>query len=76
MYICFLALQVVFGSLYNSDIALNPLEIVPILATATMFQLDGLIEQCTEVMMETINPKVIIKSNNFTINNIICCCLC
>lgn len=76
MYICFLALQVVFGSLYNSDIALNPLEIVPILATATMFQLDGLIEQCTEVMMETINPKVIIISNNFTINNIICCCLC
>lgn len=51
------SLQVVFGSLYNSDIALNPLEIVPILATATMFQLDGLIEQCTEVMMETINPK-------------------
>lgn len=48
----------VFGSLYNSDIALNPLDIVPILATATMFQLDGLIEQCTEVMMETINPKV------------------
>jgi len=53
-----IALQVVFGSLYNADIALNPLEIVPILATATMFQLDGLIEQCTEVMMETINPKV------------------
>lgn len=51
------SLQVVFGSLYNADIALNPLEIVPILATATMFQLDGLIEQCTEVMMETINPK-------------------
>ncbi|XP_066250240.1 protein germ cell-less [Euwallacea similis] len=51
------SLQAVFGSLYNSDIALNPLEIVPILATATMFQLDGLIEQCTEVMMETINPK-------------------
>ncbi|XP_050301262.1 protein germ cell-less isoform X2 [Anthonomus grandis grandis] len=51
------SLQVVFGSLYLSDIALNPLEIVPILATATMFQLDGLIEQCTEVMLETINPK-------------------
>lgn len=51
------SLQVVFGSLYNSDIALNPIEIVPILATATMLQLDGLIEQCTEVMMETINPK-------------------
>ncbi|CAH0547623.1 unnamed protein product [Brassicogethes aeneus] len=51
------SLKVVLGSLYNCEITLNPLEIVPILATATMFQLDGLIEKCTEVMLETINPK-------------------
>ncbi|KAJ8954095.1 hypothetical protein NQ318_004400 [Aromia moschata] len=51
------SLKVVLGSLYNCEIVLNPLEIVPILATATMFQLDGLIEKCTEVMLETINPK-------------------
>lgn len=53
----------VLGSLYNCEIILNPLEIVPILATATMFQLDGLIEKCTEVMLETINPKVSIRKN-------------
>jgi BTB/POZ domain-containing protein 13 len=52
-----LALKVVFGSLYNCEITLNPLQIVSTLATATMFQLDGLIEKCTEVMLETINPK-------------------
>ncbi|XP_019872277.1 protein germ cell-less isoform X2 [Aethina tumida] len=51
------SLKVVLGSLYNCEITLNPMEIVPILATATMFQLDGLIEKCTEVMLETINPK-------------------
>ncbi|KAG5887937.1 hypothetical protein JTB14_003032 [Gonioctena quinquepunctata] len=51
------SLKVVLGSLYNCEITLNPLEIVPILATATMFQLDGLIDKCTEVMLETINPK-------------------
>ncbi|KAJ8924933.1 hypothetical protein NQ315_001096 [Exocentrus adspersus] len=51
------SLKVVLGSLYNCEIVLNPLEIVPILATATMFQLDGIIEKCTEVMLETINPK-------------------
>ncbi|XP_072382553.1 protein germ cell-less isoform X1 [Diabrotica undecimpunctata] len=51
------SMKVVLGSLYNCDIILNPLEIVPILATATMLQLDGLIEKCTEVMLETINPK-------------------
>lgn len=48
----------VFGSLYEAEVALNPLEVVSILATATMFQLDDLIEQCTELMLETINPKV------------------
>ncbi|CAH1155286.1 unnamed protein product [Phaedon cochleariae] len=51
------SMRVVLGSLYNCEIMMNPLEIVPILATATMFQLDGLIDKCTEVMMETINPK-------------------
>lgn len=51
------SLKVVLGSLYNCEITLNPMDIVPILATATMFQLDGLIEKCTEVMLETINPK-------------------
>lgn len=56
----FSALKVVLGSLYNCEITLNPLEIVSILATATMFQLDGLIQECTEVMLETINPKVLL----------------
>ncbi|CAG9770666.1 unnamed protein product [Ceutorhynchus assimilis] len=51
------SLQVVFGSLYSTEIEFNPLEIVSVLATATMFQLDGLIEKCTEIMMETINIK-------------------
>lgn len=53
-----LALNIVFGSLYNDEVTLNPTEIVHILATATMFQLDGIIEKCREVMLETINPKV------------------
>lgn len=33
------------------------MDIIPILATATMFQLDGIIDKCREVMLETINPK-------------------
>lgn len=44
--------------MYNDEVTLNPTEIVHILATATMFQLDGIIEKCREVMLETINPKV------------------
>lgn len=56
-YILFSALKIVFGSLYCDEIILNPLEIIHILATATMFQLDGIIDKCREVMLETINPK-------------------
>ncbi|KAJ8979577.1 hypothetical protein NQ317_019152 [Molorchus minor] len=59
VYLCqspyFATLKVVLGSLYNCEIVLNPLEIVPILATATMFQLDGLIEKCTETSLDYYN---------------------
>lgn len=61
----------VFGSLYNCEITLNPLQIVSTLATATMFQLDGLIEKCTEVMLETINPKVCTICNIEFFNNML-----
>uniref|UniRef100_A0A6P7FD63 Uncharacterized protein LOC114328163 n=1 Tax=Diabrotica virgifera virgifera TaxID=50390 RepID=A0A6P7FD63_DIAVI len=63
------SMKVVLGSLYNCDIILNPLEIVPILATATMLQLDGLIEKCTEVMLETINPKIRKQWNNLILRD-------
>uniref|UniRef100_A0A2M4ANU9 BTB domain-containing protein n=1 Tax=Anopheles triannulatus TaxID=58253 RepID=A0A2M4ANU9_9DIPT len=43
----------VFGSLYMDEVVLDPKEIVSTLATATLFQLDGLIERCAEVMIET-----------------------
>ncbi|ENN73153.1 hypothetical protein HUJ04_008941 [Dendroctonus ponderosae] len=58
------SLKVVFGSLYEAEVVLNPLEVLPIMATATMFQLDGLIEQCTELMLETINPKTCLDYYN------------
>nr|XP_023015152.1 protein germ cell-less-like [Leptinotarsa decemlineata] len=58
------SLKVVLGSLYNFEISLNPKEIIPILATATMFQLDGLIDKCAEVMQETINPKTALDYYN------------
>lgn len=58
------SLKIIFGSLYNDEITLNPTEIVPILASATMFQLDGIIEKCREVMIETINPKSVMDYYN------------
>ncbi|XP_035898267.1 protein germ cell-less [Anopheles stephensi] len=47
------SLYSVFGSLYMDEVVLDPKEIISTLATATLFQLDSLIERCAEVMVET-----------------------
>lgn len=51
------SLETVFGSLYLDEIIIEPLGVVSVLATATLFQLDGIIERCTEVMIETTNAE-------------------
>ncbi|XP_049807336.1 protein germ cell-less [Schistocerca nitens] len=47
------ALQTVFGSLYMDETTLEPSDIVSVVAAATLFQLEGIIEKCGEVMLET-----------------------
>lgn len=54
----FLALNTVFGSFYLDEITVEPKVVVGVLAASTMFQLEGLIEQCCEIMLETISPLV------------------
>lgn len=54
----FTALYTVLGSLYLDEITLEPIEVVPTLATATLFQLEGIIDQCVEIMIETVNAEV------------------
>jgi len=56
----FVALYTVLGSLYLDEITLEPIEVVPTLATATLFQLEGIIDQCAEIMIETVNAEVCI----------------
>ncbi|KFB37754.1 AGAP011686-PA-like protein [Anopheles sinensis] len=51
------SLYSVFGSLYMDEIVLEPKEVISTLATATLFQLDSLIDRCAEVMVETINAE-------------------
>lgn len=55
------ALDAVFGSMYSDEIEIDPKAVISILATATLFQLDGIIEKCTEVMIETINADTAIS---------------
>lgn len=52
------ALNVVFGSLYLDEVILDPKTVVSVLAASTLFQLDGLLEKCCEVMNSTINAEV------------------
>lgn len=49
-------MTLVLGSLYQDEVAIEPAGIVGVLAAATLFQLDGLIDQCLSVMAETISP--------------------
>jgi BTB/POZ domain-containing protein 13 len=54
------ALRVAFGSFYKEDIELIPLEVVNILACASLFSLDGLINQCSLVMQENLSHHTLV----------------
>uniref|UniRef100_A0A1B0C0K3 BTB domain-containing protein n=1 Tax=Glossina palpalis gambiensis TaxID=67801 RepID=A0A1B0C0K3_9MUSC len=56
----FLALDAVFGSMYSDEIEIDGKSVISILATATLFHLDGVIDKCSEVMTETINADTVI----------------
>lgn len=49
------ALAIAFGSLYQDDISITPNHVVSVLAAATLLGLDGLIQQCANIMQETIS---------------------
>ena len=49
------------GSLYQDEISVEPAEATSILATATLFQLEGLIDQCETILEETVNIETVIK---------------
>lgn len=55
------SLDVTLGSLYQDEISVEPADVIPIIATATLFQLEGLIEQCSSIMEETINIETVAK---------------
>lgn len=48
------SLHIAFGSLYSEEVLICPSKVVSILAAASLIQLEGLMQQCTEVMKETV----------------------
>lgn len=64
----FTALSIVLGSFYQDEVSIEPKNVISILATSTLFQLQGLIDQCTEIMIETTNIKTVVPYYNAAVS--------
>ncbi|KAL3876044.1 hypothetical protein ACJMK2_033930 [Sinanodonta woodiana] len=53
------AFRIALGSLYKDDIFLKPVQVIGVLAVATLLQLDGLIDQCTALMVDTLSSSTV-----------------
>ncbi|XP_020280911.1 protein germ cell-less isoform X2 [Pseudomyrmex gracilis] len=62
------SLSVVLGSLYQDEVNLEPKEVVSILATSTLFQLQGLIDECADIMIETTNSETVVPYYNAAVS--------
>lgn len=62
------SLLTVFGSFYQDEVSLEPKDVISILATSTLFQLQGLIDQCTDIMVETTNIKTVVPYYNAAVS--------
>lgn len=47
---------------------MEPKQVVSILATATMFQLQGLIDECADIMEETTNSETVVPYYNAAVS--------
>ncbi|XP_047620163.1 germ cell-less protein-like 1 [Phacochoerus africanus] len=73
------ALHEALGSLYRNPVLIPPSRVVPILATASMLQLDELIQQCSEIMKETVSAQTVCSyyysADSYGLQNIRTMCL-
>ena len=53
------SLSIAFGSFYKDDIEIAPNDVVSVLATASLFSLDGLLNECAQIMLENINIQTV-----------------
>ena len=62
-FLCFIALDIAFGSLYSYEVDVRILtdNLIPVLAASAMFQLDGLLHHCEDTMLETISAENVCK---------------
>ncbi|KAK3612269.1 hypothetical protein CHS0354_039550 [Potamilus streckersoni] len=58
------AFRIALGSLYKDDVFLKPVQVIGVVAVATLLQLDGLIEQCTALMVDTLSASTVCAYNS------------
>uniref|UniRef100_H2YB95 BTB domain-containing protein n=1 Tax=Ciona savignyi TaxID=51511 RepID=H2YB95_CIOSA len=51
------SLNSAFGSLYSDDLTISPNLVISVLAAASLIQLEGLMDQCSQVMIESISVE-------------------
>ncbi|CAL4120382.1 unnamed protein product, partial [Meganyctiphanes norvegica] len=54
-------LRLALGQFYKDDIVVEAAGVRPLLAAATMLQMEPLIQQCAAIMLETINIKTVLS---------------
>ena len=55
------SLNLTLGSFYQDEIVVEPADVISVIAAATLIQQDGLIDQCCQIMEETINIETVSK---------------
>ncbi|CAB3994466.1 germ cell-less -like 1 [Paramuricea clavata] len=55
------ALHTAFGSFYCDEVEISSCNVVPLMAVACMFQLDGLLANCAEMMIENLGSETVCR---------------
>lgn len=54
-------MEAVFSTLYHGEINIGARNVIPVLATATFFQLQQIINKCEDIMKKTVNCKTAVS---------------
>ena len=53
--------RIFVATLYQDEITVEPGDVIPVLAAASLFQLEGVINQCLVIMDETVNVETVVR---------------
>ncbi|XP_052815560.1 germ cell-less protein-like 1 [Mya arenaria] len=73
------SLKIAFGSLYKDDIFIKPIQLTSVIATATLLQLEGLLQHCAVMIKDTVSSATVCEyyqaSSQYGMEESRLCCL-